>query len=66
MNGHELVSHLAARYPATKVIFVTATNVQCETCPYAVACPWIAKPFAPKELVTRIAEILEEGPPPSN
>jgi len=66
MNGHELASHLAIRYPSTKVIFVTAINVECERCPHAVQCPWIAKPFAPKELVKRIAEILGESPRPSN
>lgn len=66
MNGHELARHLAARYPSTKVIFVTATHVECELCPHAVQCPWIAKPFAPKELVMRIAEILGESPRPSN
>jgi len=66
INGHELAWHLAGRYPGTKVLFVTATNVECEMCPYAVTCPWIAKPFAPKELVTRIAEILVESPRPSN
>jgi DNA-binding NtrC family response regulator len=66
MNGHELVGKLAIRYPGAKVIFVAATNVECEMCPYAVTCPWIAKPFAPKELVTRIAEILGESPRLSN
>jgi DNA-binding response OmpR family regulator len=66
MDGHELVWHLAIRYPSTKVIFVTATYVECEVCPYDVQCPWIAKPFAPKELVKRIAEILGDSPRPSN
>jgi two-component system response regulator ResD len=33
MNGHELASHLAIRYPSTKVIFVPAINVECERCP---------------------------------
>ena len=33
MNGHELARHLAVRYPSTKVIFVTATHVECEVCP---------------------------------
>ena len=66
MNGHELAWHLAVRYPSTKVIFVTATHVECEVCPHAVRCPWIAKPFAPKELVKRIAEILGESPRQSN
>ena len=66
MNGHEMARHVAVRYPATKVIFVTATNVECEMCPHAVQCPWIAKPFAPKELVTTIAEILGERPRASN
>ena len=62
MNGHEMARHVAVRYPATKVIFVTATNVECEMCPHAVQCPWIAKPFAPTELVQRIAEILGGSP----
>ena len=62
MNGHELASHLAIGYPSTKVIFVTAINVECDRCPHAVQCQWIAKPFAPKELVKRIAEILGETP----
>jgi DNA-binding response OmpR family regulator len=66
MDGHELVWHLAIRYPSTKVIFVTATHVECEVCPYDVQCPWIAKPFAPNELVKRIAEILGESPWSSN
>jgi DNA-binding response OmpR family regulator len=66
MNGHELVWHVAVRYPHTKVIFVTATHVECEVCPHAVQCPWIPKPFAPKELVRRIAEILGGNPRPSN
>jgi len=66
MNGHEMAWHLAARYPGIKVIFVTATNVECAMCPHAVQCPWIAKPFAPKELVKRIAEILGESPRPLN
>ena len=39
MNGHEFVWQLAFRYPSTKVIFVTATNVECEACPHAVQCP---------------------------
>ena len=62
INGHEMARHVAVRYPATKVIFVTATNVECEMCPHVVKCPWIAKPFAPKELVKRIAGILRGSP----
>jgi DNA-binding NtrC family response regulator len=66
MNGHELAWQLAVRYPMTKVIFVTATYVECETCSHAVQRPWIAKPFAPEELVRRVAEILAQSSPQSN
>jgi CheY-like chemotaxis protein len=66
IDGHEMAWHVAARYPGTKAIFLTATNVECEMCPHAVKCPWIAKPFARKELVKRIAEILGESPRPFN
>lgn len=66
MNGHELARHLAVRYPSTKVIFVTATHVECEVCPHAVQCPWIAKPFAPKEVVRKVAEVLADSRRESN
>jgi CheY-like chemotaxis protein len=60
MNGHELACHLAGRYPSIKIIFVTASYVDCEVCPHAVKCPWIAKPFAPNELAKTVAEILRD------
>jgi|SRR5579871_1676000 len=62
MDGHELARHVAARFPASKVIFVTATCFDCGACPFALSCPWIAKPFVPKELVRRVSELLGTSP----
>jgi DNA-binding response OmpR family regulator len=62
MDGHDLAQHVATHFPSSKVIFVTASHVDCERCPHNRSCPWIAKPFVPKELVRRVAELIGASP----
>ncbi len=66
MDGHELARQLSARFPGTKMIFVSANKVECGACPHVPKCPQSGKPFVPKELVQKVAEVLGRSPEKSN
>jgi DNA-binding NtrC family response regulator len=58
MSGHELARWLAKHHPATPFILMTGWDVGCEDCPIAGRCHIVRKPFLPKDVVSRINEIL--------
>jgi signal transduction histidine kinase len=70
MNGHELVTRLAAIDPAIRVLFISAyAPEELLSLPLAQPAAVLQKPFAPSLLVRRVRELLTDPtplpPPPS-
>jgi DNA-binding NtrC family response regulator len=66
MNGHEFASHIAVHCPGTPVIFVCSFDMNCEACPHQPRCPWVGKPFDPKDVVQTVAEGIKARDRESN
>ncbi len=62
INGHELARWIARHCPNCRVVLLTAEDVACEACPYAIRCKVLPKPFIPMQVVTAIAEVLGGQP----
>jgi hypothetical protein len=62
MNGHELACDFAVRYPTTRVIFLTTTNVKYQVPPRG-AVPVHRKAVCSERIRQRVAEILGERAP---
>lgn len=62
MNGHELARWVAGHCPSCRVVLLTAEDIVCEACPYAIRCKVLPKPFLPSQIITAIAELLREQP----
>ena len=61
MGGGDLVQHLAARSPETKVLYMSGytDSPLLNRSVHAGECPFLQKPFQPDALVRKVREILE-------
>jgi DNA-binding NtrC family response regulator len=64
MSGHELARWLARSHPATRLFLMTGWDTNCEDCPIAGRCCIVAKPFRPKDVVSRVDAALACGQKP--
>jgi CheY-like chemotaxis protein len=62
INGHELARWIGRHYPNCQVVLLTAEDIVCEACPYAIRCKILSKPFFPRQVVNAIAEVLGGQP----
>ena len=58
LTGHDLARWLAEHHPATRSILMTGLDTGCDDCPILGSCPVLAKPFDPKDAVTRVGAVL--------
>jgi CheY-like chemotaxis protein len=62
INGHELARWIAVNCPNCRVVLLTGEDVACDSCPYAIRCKVLPKPFLSRQIVTAIAEVLRGQP----
>ena len=63
MDGHELTRRIAAHYPPSRILHMSADDPGCNSCPYAEKCPLLSKPFKPDALLACVDALLAQSPP---
>ena len=51
MTGCELAQWLAAHWPATQTVLMSAYEAPCDACPYSPRCTFVRKPFRLEEIL---------------
>jgi two-component system, cell cycle sensor histidine kinase and response regulator CckA len=63
VDGHELVRRVMQRYPGTRCVLMSGfDNTDCQECPFALRCRVLQKPFAPRDALHLIEQVLKELP----
>ena len=58
MDGHGLVRWVAATYPQTRSVLMSAYDIHCGDCPFAGRCKLLRKPFLPNHAVAAVEQAL--------
>lgn len=66
MNGHELVRWVVVRHPAIRTVLMSGyDDIACQGCGIAPQPCWLLpKPFHPKDAVSTVTQLLENGTTP--
>jgi two-component system, cell cycle sensor histidine kinase and response regulator CckA len=64
MNGRQLAEHLLSRYPSLRILFMSgyAADVLTSNVGLVPGAAFLAKPFKPKALVSKVREVLDAPP----
>jgi len=63
VDGHELVRRVMTRYPGTRCVLMSAfDDTDCQECPFALRCRVLQKPFAQRDALGLIEQVLKEAP----
>jgi DNA-binding NtrC family response regulator len=63
MDGHELARWIAKNRAVCKVALMSSVGTACAECPYGSGCKIVRKPFAVKDVVAVVEQILAEPQP---
>ncbi len=63
VDGHELVRRVMKLYPGTRCVLMSGfDDTGCQECPFASRCRVLPKPFAPRDALCLIEQVLKEAP----
>lgn len=63
VDGHELVRRVIKRYPRTRCVLMSGfDDTDCQDCPFALRCRVLKKPFAPRDALGLIEQVLKDLP----
>ena len=62
MDGPELARELGERVPGLKVLLISGYSGHALEGPFGIADAFLAKPFRPRDLLGKVAEVLEVSP----
>jgi DNA-binding NtrC family response regulator len=58
INGHQLVRWIAGNHPNIRYALMSASPLECVECPLLRRCPFLRKPFFPRDAVAVIRRIM--------